>query len=142
VRLDEYDQVFSGLVIWTEQTREPVSVGAVSSEKFVAGYWTRSRVLVLRIWRGTPSTVAEVWTPTGSDCDLRPIPGSDFVALVRMEKGRSIAGNTFCDCAEKAAATEGRGTFTAAGIAVIATAVGAVAIALLSLVKGIRRRRP
>jgi hypothetical protein len=140
----EYDQVFSGLVISTERTSEPVRAPEVLNEKFVAdpGYWIKSKVLVLRIWRGTPSTVAEVWTPILSDCDLRPITGFHFVALVRMEKGRRVAGNTFCDCAEKAAATEGRGAFSIAGIAITAAAVGAAAIALLLLVRVIRRRRP
>ena len=139
----EYDQVFSGLVISTERTSEPVRAPEVLNEKFVVdpGYWIKSKVLVLRIWRGTPSTVAEVWTPILSDCDLRPITGFHFVALVRTEKGRRVAGNTFCDCAAKAAATEGPGTFAVAGIAITAAALGAAAIALLLLVKVIRRRR-
>ena len=147
---DYYDQVFSGLIISTERTREPVVVGpsvvvgkTASGETVVEdpGYWSRSRVLVLRVWRGTPSTVAEVWTPIVSDCDVQLIPGFHFVALVRTEKGRSVARNTYCDCVEKDAATQGRGAFTGASIALTAAAFGAATMALLWLVKVIRRRR-
>jgi hypothetical protein len=142
--------VFSGLIISTERTREPVVVppvvvGKTASGEMVVedpGYWAKSRVLALRTWRGTPSTVAEVWTPVASDCDVQPLPGFHFVALVRTEKGRSVARNTYCDCVEKAAAMEGRGVFTGAAIAVMAAALGTAVIALLWLVKVIRRRRP
>jgi hypothetical protein len=145
-----YDQVFSGLIISTERTREPVVAPPIIVGKTVSGedvvedpgYWIRSRVLVLRIWRGTPSTVAEVWTPIVSDCDVPPLPGFHFVALVRTEKGRSVATNTYCDCVQKTAATEGRGAFAIPGIAITAVALGAASIALLWLVKVIRRRRP
>jgi hypothetical protein len=140
-----YDTVFSGLIISTERTREPVVSPPVSVGDGLVedpGYWMKSRVLVLRIWRGTPSTVAEVWTPIVSNCDVPPTTGFHFVALARTEKGRSVAGNTHCDCLEKAAATEGRGAFAVAGIATTAAAAFAAAIALLSLVKIIRRRTP
>jgi hypothetical protein len=118
-----YEQVFSGLVISTERTREPVVsppvvVGKTASGDVVVedpGHWIRSRVLVSRIWRGTPSAVAEVWTPILSDCDVQPIAGFPFVALARTEKGRSVAGSTYCDCDEKTAARKGRGAFTIAG---------------------------
>lgn len=139
----EYAQIFSGLVISTERIDQPVAAAAVSGETVVEeNYWTRSRILVLRIWRGAPSTVAEVWTPGGSSCDIPPIPGFYFVALVRAEKGRSVASNSFCDCAEKAAAREGPGAFTGAAIAIAAAAIGAAAAALLLLVRVVRRRRP
>jgi hypothetical protein len=144
VRPAQYDQVFSGLVISTERIDESVAVAAAPGEKVVddPGYWTRSRILVLRIWRGAPSAVAELWTPVATDCDSPPIAGFFFVALVRSERGRSVATNSFCDCAEKAAATEGRGTFTVAGIAITAAAICAAAIALLPLVRIVRRRWP
>jgi len=139
-----YDQAFSGLVISTERIDKQVSAAAISSERAVEdpGYWIRSRVLVLRVWRGAPSTVAEVWTPVVTDCDSPPLTGFYFVALVRTEGGRSVASNSFCDCSEKAAAKKGRGTFAVAGIAISAAAICAAAIALLLLVKVIRRRRP
>jgi hypothetical protein len=149
-RTADYDQIFSGLVISSERTDEPVSTAApeewetASGERVMVspGYWTRSSILVLRIWKGAPSPVAEVWTPVESDCESPPIPSFNFVALVRTEKGRSVAGNSLCDCAQRAAATEGRGAYTALGIPFIAAAIFAAAIALLSLVKVVRRRRP
>lgn len=144
VRAAEYDEIFSGLVISTERIDEPVAAAAVSGEEIVEdpGYWTRSNILVLRIWRGAPSTVAEVWTPVVTDCESPPIAGSYFVALVQSEIGRGVASNSLCDRAQKAAATEGRGAFAFSGIAIIAAAICAAAIALLALVKVIRRRRP
>lgn len=144
IRPAEYDQVFSGLVISTEHTDEPVAAAGVAGEKVVEdpGYWARSKILVLRTWRGTPSQLAEVWTPVVTDCDSPPIAGFYFVALVRSENGRGVANNSRCDCHQRAAATEGRGAFAVAGIAITAVAIGAAAIALLSLVKVIRRRRP
>ncbi|MEJ0040345.1 MAG: hypothetical protein WDO68_30695 [Gammaproteobacteria bacterium] len=146
---DYYDQVFSGLIILTERTREPVVsppvvVGKLPSGEDIVedpGYWVRSRVLVLRLWRGAPAAVAEVWTPIASDCDVPPIPGFHFVALVRTEKGRTVARNTHCDCVDKDAATEGRGAFAIAGVAMVAAALGIVAVALFLLVKVVRRRR-
>jgi hypothetical protein len=139
----DYDQVFSGLILSTERIREPLSPAVASGETFVdyQGYWIRSRILVFRTWQGAPSTVAEVWTPVVSSCDVPPSAGFHFVALVRTEKGRRVADNTYCDCVLKAAATKRRGAFTAAGIAVTAAAVSAAALALLWLVKIIRRRR-
>jgi hypothetical protein len=139
-----YDQVFSGLVLSTERTREPVVDPPVSFGNGLMedpGYWIKSRVLVLRIWRGTPSTVAEVWTPIVTNCDVPPFTGFHFVALVKTEKGRSVAPNTYCDCVEKDAATEGPGAFAVKGIAIAAASLGASGISLLSLVKGFRRRR-
>ena len=57
----QYDQVFSGLVISTERTAEPAigaanlgGGGAASDLRF----WTRSKILVLHIWRGAPPTIA------------------------------------------------------------------------------------
>jgi hypothetical protein len=62
VRLvEEYDEIFSGLVISTERTDQPVTDTASSDEAVVEdhGYRVRSRILVMRTWRGAPSTVAE-----------------------------------------------------------------------------------
>jgi hypothetical protein len=85
--------------------------------------------------------VAEVWIPVVTDADSPPIPAFLFVVLVRSEKGRGVATNSACDRPQRAAATEGRGAFTVAGIAIIAAAFCTVAIALLSLVRIVRRRR-
>ena len=103
------------------------------------GYWTKSKILVLRIWRGTPLPVAEVWTPITTDCDLPPITGLYFTALVRSEKGRRVASNSPCDCNEKAVATKGSATLTIAGTAFTSSAIVATAGALLWLGKVIRR---
>jgi len=142
-RPTQYDEVFSGLVVSTERIEKAVPVAVTPGEKVVEdpGYWSRSRILVLRIWRGAPPTVAELWTPVVTDGDSTPIPGSLFVALVRSQNGRSVTSNSICDGPRMAAATAGRGTFTVAGIAMIAAAVCAAAIALLSLVRMVRRRR-
>jgi hypothetical protein len=50
----QYDQVFSGLVISTEHINRPVPVAVVRGEEVVEdpGYWSRTRILVLRVWRG------------------------------------------------------------------------------------------
>lgn len=144
IRPVEYDEVFSGLVISTERTDDSVTGTTSSGETVVEdrGYRARSRILVMRTWRGAPSTVAEVWTPVATDCDSPPIPGSYFVALVRSEKGRGVASNSLCDYAQKAAATKQRGSFAVAGITIATAVIGAAAVALLWLVKIIRRRRP
>ena len=140
----EYDEVFSGLVISTERTHEPVADTAFSGDEVVEdqGYWARSSILVIRTWRGAPSTVAEVWTPVVTDCDSPPIAGSYLVMLVRSEKGRGVASNSLCDSAQKAAATKDGGVFTVAGISIITGVIGAATVALLLLAKMFRRRRP
>lgn len=137
----EYDQVFSGIVISTERIDRAAEVASTGEVDESPGYWIRSRVLVLRIWRGAPPLVAEVWTPVATSCDTHPITGFYFLALVRSEEGRDVALSTFCDCALKAAATEGRGSFSIAGMTITATSIGVVALALISLVKVFRRRR-
>lgn len=139
----EHDEVFSGLIIATERTDEPVADASYSGDKVVEdpGYWARSRILVIRTWRGAPSTVADVWTPVVTDCDSPPIAGSYFVALVRSENGRGVASNSPCDDAQKAEATKQGGGFAVAGIAITAGVLGAATVALLPLVKIIRRRR-
>jgi hypothetical protein len=145
IRAAEYVQVFSGFVISTERTKEPVIDPPIFIEEKVLldpGYWTKSKILVLRIWRGSPSSVTEVWTPITSNCDLQPIPGFYFEALVRSEKGRSVASNSPCDCNEKAAAMKGLGAFTVAGMSVTAAGTLAAATIFLWLVKVIRRRKP
>jgi hypothetical protein len=140
---DQYDQVFSGLVISTKRIDEPVAEAAVSGDGFVEdpGHWIRSRMLVIRVWRGAPSTMAELWTPVATNCDLPPIAGSYFVAAARTEKGRSVASNSLCECDQKAALTAGRGTFALTSVAIIGTAICAAAIVLLMLGKVIRRVR-
>jgi hypothetical protein len=143
---DAYDQVFSGLIISTERIDEPVHEPRswiTASGQHVTedpGHWIRSRILVLRVWRGAPSTLAETWTPVLSNCDLPPIPGFYFVALTRTKEGRSVAHHSYCNC-DQAALTAGRGAFTFAGVAVIATAICAAALGLFMLAKVVRRRR-
>lgn len=140
----EYHQIFSGLVISTERMDEPVVPAVASNEQSAEapGYWIRSRILVLRIWQGAPSTVAEVWTPVVSSCDSPPRTGSYFVALTRSETGRNVARHSPCDCAQKAAITQAAGDFTVTGIALIVAAVSAASRVLFSLVNVVRRRRP
>ena len=138
----QFDQVFSGVVLSTERIRKPLHPADVGKEFVVSpGYWIRSRILVLRVWQGTPPTVAEVWTSVVTNCDVAPVTGFYFVALVRSEEGRSVADNTLCDCVTKAAVTKGRGTFAVAGTSITAAAIGAAVVAFFALVKLIRRRR-
>jgi hypothetical protein len=138
-----YDQVFSGFIIGTERIDEPAAAEPVSSATSVdeRGYWTKSRVLVLRIWQGTPSTVTDVWTHVVTDCDPSPSRGTYFVALVRYQEGRNVARNSSCDCARKAAATQGSSAFAVGGITIAAAALGTPLAALLWLVKIIQRRK-
>lgn len=137
----EYDHVFSGLVIATERIERVAEEGSTEGVSEDPGYWIKSRILVLRIWRGAPPTVAEVWTPVASSCDTQPITGLYFVALVRSDEGRNVAPSSYCDCDEKAAATQGRGAYAMVGMAIIAAGICAVAVALISLQKVFRRRR-
>jgi len=140
---DEYDAVFSGLVISTERSYVPMPETTFSDEESVEnpGYWVKSRILVMRIWRGAPSTVAEVWTPVVTSCDSPPIVGFYFVALVRPEKGRDVASNSWCDYAQKRAATKEVGAFAVTGIAIATGAIGAATVVLVSLFRVIRRHR-
>jgi hypothetical protein len=140
--IGQYDQVFSGLAISTERIAAPAIEsenpgGAASSD---LRFWTRSKILVLRVWRGAPPTIAEVWSPGGSSCDLAVMAGFHFVALVRTENGRSIARNSECD-SDVMAATKERGTYTNAGVAIIAASFCVAALALTWLGISIRRRR-
>lgn len=137
----QYDQVFWGLVISTERIKTVVPAEVPGEIVEDPGYWSRSRILVLRIWKGAPPTVAELWTPVVTDADFPLIPTSLFVALVRSEKGRSVATNSICDRPLKAAATESRGVFAVKGMAIIAAAVFTAALAFLLLVRMVRRRR-
>jgi hypothetical protein len=138
-----YDQVFSGLVISTERIAA-AAIGAANEDSGAVsdlGFWTKSRVLVLHIWRGAPPAIAEVWIPGGSSCDLGIIAGLHFVALARTEKGRSIARHSECECGVMAAATKGRGSYTNAGVAIIAVTFGLAALALAWLGISIWRLR-
>lgn len=140
----KYDQAFSGFVVSTRRVDEPViDPPVVINDDLVEspGYWIRSRILVLRIWRGAPTTVTEVWTPVFTNCDSSPILGSYFVAIVRLEDGRSVARNSSCDCPLIATATKGPETIAAAGAAITVAAVGAAAFALFALARVVRRRR-
>lgn len=137
------DQVFSGLIIWTERSDEPVMPSGISPDASALdpGHWIRSRVLVLRVWRGTPPVVAEVWTPVIFDCDGRPIPGSYFVALVNRDAGRDVAENSECGRALRMFSTKGPATFAIGGIVTIAAVLALGAIASVWVTRIVRRRR-
>lgn len=138
----DYRHIFSGLVLSTERINEPVVAAPTPSGELMMdpGHWIKSKVLVLRTWRGTPPAVAEVWTPVHGDCDSPPFTGLYFVALVREEKGRDVAGNSPCECALRAAATEGSGSFAVAGVAILASTVCTVGFAFFLLLRVIRPR--
>src|SRR3954471_9885448 len=72
-----YDRVFSGLIISTERIPEPTVEAAGPQGTAVRDFrfWTKSKILVFRTWRGSPPTIAEVWTPGGSSCDMPMIAG-------------------------------------------------------------------
>lgn len=105
-----------------------------------SGLLVRSRILVRRIWRGTPAIVAEVWTREATDCDRRPFPGSHFVALTKREAGRDVAEYTECSCGLQAFATAGPGRLTVGGVTMIGLLIGLGAIASVWLSKIFRRR--
>ena len=138
-----YDRVFSGLIISTERIPQSTVEAANPDGTAVRDFrfWTKSKILVLHIWRGAPPTVAEVWTPGGSSCDLPMIAGFRFVALARVEKGRSIAFHTNCEGDLSMEATLGRGTYTTAGMAIIAATFCVAALALAWLGVAIWRLR-
>ena len=142
VSASKYDQVFAGLIIW--QTSEPKAAPAVSpvGPTLDPGYWIKSKVLVLRVWRGSPPVVAEVWTEVVTSCDSRPLPGSYFVALVKKDGGRNIAGFAECDRSVREFATAGPARIVIGGFSSIAAAIGLVFIATVWLWKIVRRRRP
>jgi hypothetical protein len=143
---EEYDHVFSGLIVSTERVDNPFAGAAISTESVVEdpGHWIRSRILVLRVWRGSPPVMPELWTPVVTDCDSPPIAGSYFVAMVRTEAGRSVASNSLCDCDQQAAMTAGRGAFARIGIALVVSSLCAAALALLILWRVLRqvKQRP
>lgn len=138
----QYEQVFAGLIVW--QSSEPRAAAPPIFEGLTLdpGYWVKSKVLVLRVWRGAPPMVAEVWTPVVMDSDFRPIPGSYFVALQKYEAGRNVAAYSECERPLRAYATAGSATIAMAGFATIAAVLGLVMIAAVQLVKIVRRRRP
>lgn len=127
----QYEQVFAGLVISAERTYRPVN-GATSSGRTVeVEYWTKSRIVVTRIWRGAPPAIAEVWTLSGSSCHLDVVAGLYFVALASTDNGRSVADNLDCECGVEEAATKGKGTYTKAGVALTAVTSCAAATVLI-----------
>lgn len=137
------NQVFSGLIIWSERVNEPVLAVADSPDALALdpGHWIKSKVFVFRVWRGTPPVVAEVWTPVVFDCDLRPIPGSYFVALAKPEAGRDVAEYSECGRALRAVATKGPAALAVGGVVAIAAVLVAGAIVSLWLMRIVRRRR-
>jgi hypothetical protein len=130
----QYDAVFSGLVISTQTLPEPSSAPDLR-------FWTKSKILVLHIWQGAPSTITEVWTPGGSSCDQAILAGFHFVALARNENDRLIAHNSDCENDVVAAATQGRGTYTKAAVTLIAAAFLVTAVVLTWSVISIRQLR-
>jgi len=140
--LGHYDEVFSGWILSTQRVNNPsISGGATfQGTETYPYYWVRSKVLVVRIWRGAPSVITEVWTPGGNSCDMPMLAGIHFVALVSKEGDRRIARQSMCDCGITAAATTGRGAYTAAGLTLLAILGSVVAFLLLWLSKTVRRR--
>jgi len=139
---DQYDQVFSGLILSAERVNEPVTALVEVGPNLVLdpGFWIKSKILVLRVWRGAPSTTAEVWTPVVTDCDTPPMPGLYFMALVRTKEGRSVAERAYCNC-DEAALTAGGGTLVLTNVVILAAAIGVVGIALVLLLRQFRRSR-
>jgi hypothetical protein len=140
----QFDLIFSGLIISTERSSEPMEAAPASPDALAVdqGYWIKSRVLVLRVWRGTPRMVTEVWTPVVTNCDSRPIPGLYFVALAKHEASRRVAEYSDCGRALRAVATDGPAAFAIRGIATIGAVLGLSFIAPVWLFKLVRRRRP
>lgn len=142
--VSQYEQVFAGLIIWTERSSEPQKTATASTEAPAVdpGYWIKSKVLVLRIWRGSPLMVTEVWTLVATSCDSRPIPGSYFVALAKNAAGRNVAGYSECEGPLRAFVTSRPAAFAIGGIATIGAFFGLGLIASVWLLKTIRRRKP
>ena len=138
----QYEQVFAGLIVWQSSEPREAAPPAFGVPALDPGYWVKSKVLVLRVWRGAPPLVAEVWTPVVISCDSWPVPGSYFVALAKHESGRNVASNSECEGPLRAYATAGPATIAMAGIAATAAVLGLVAFAAVWLVKIVRRRRP
>ena len=137
----EYDQVFAGLIIRTERSSGPRESLPNPPGVKQAGYWVKSKVLVLRVWKGTPPSVAEVWTNAGWGSHLPPIPASYFVALAKDEAGRIVADYSDCEGPLRDYATRGSATFTPAGYGVLAVILGLAYIAFAWLWKKVRRKR-
>jgi hypothetical protein len=138
----QFDQVFAGLIIWTERSTNTEAPTSPEAAALDPGYWVKSTVLVLRVWRGTPPMVTEVWTPEVTDCDLTVIPGLYFVALVKHEGSRSVARYSDCARALRAFATKGPATFDRGGVATVGAVLGFSSIAFVWLVRIVRRRKP
>jgi len=144
-RASQYDQVYAGLIIRTERSSEPRESLPIQASSPVLGppYWVKSKVLVLRVWKGTPPYVAEIWTPAGWGSYLAPIPASYFVALAKDEAGRTVANYSDCEGPLRAYATRGSATFTPAGYGVLAVILGLAyfAFALLRKMAGEKGRQ-
>ena len=141
----QLEQVFAGLVISTEQIKATPETDPALPRIAPAidpGYWIRSKVLVLRIWRGSPPMVAEVWTRLEIDCDRRPFPGLYIDALTKHVAGRDVADFSECSCGLQAFATEGPASFAMGGIATIAAVLALGVAAFVWLSKIVRLRRP
>jgi hypothetical protein len=138
-RHESYEQVFSGITIWTERFDELPNGGMVPSKGWPSR-WIKSHILVLRIWRGAPPTIAEVWTPDFTSCDTPPILGFHFVALGKLDNNRLVATSYTCDCAERVFATAGTSVAAPKGIAILAAATSVLAYLLYLPISSIRRR--
>jgi hypothetical protein len=138
----QFDQVFSGLIIWTDRFEVPPSSTPATSEfrAIDPGYWIKSKVLVFRVWRGTPPPVAEVWTLVSSDCESPPFPGLYFEASTKRDGSRSVAENSYYSRAVGKYLTRGPATFATAGVAAIGAILCFGCIMLVWLAKIVRRR--
>jgi hypothetical protein len=140
----KFDQVYAGLIISTQripaaQERAPASSVATAT-MIDPGYWMKSNVLVLRVWRGRPAMVTEVWTRVATSCDLAPFPGLYFVALTDDETDRGVAEYSFCNDALRSFVTQGPATFHTAGVATFGAVVGLGCVLCVWLFNTIRRR--
>jgi hypothetical protein len=139
----QYDQVFAGLVIWTERSSEPRKPlpRTPGDPELDPGYWVNSKVLVLRVWRGSPPFVAEIWTPAGWNWHLRPMPATYMVVLAKDEAGRTVADYSDCEGPLRAYATSGPARSTPAGYGLLAAILGLAYIAFAWVRKRVRRSR-
>lgn len=137
----QYEEVFSGLIIWQSSEPREALPDTLGMPALNPGSWVKSKVLVLRVWRGELPMVAEVWTPVVTSCDYWPIPGSYFVSLVEHDAGRRVAENSECAEPLRDYATSGPAKIAMSGYATIAAVLGLFTMLAVWVTKLVRRRR-
>lgn len=140
--LANHDQVFSGMLFSAKTYPVPASAVHSTRDEPVEdpGSWVRYRMLVLKRWKGDIGIFATIWVRAATTCDMPPIPGSYFVALARLESGRSVAQPTFCNCDERDAVTRLPGTYVVGGIAILGAVIAALVAVLAFVIRVFRRR--